>query len=69
MPETQSAQFRLGDTVKIRGYDAMVGRVYELRGPLGPKGTQVYRIKFRRKPRPEYVEVFATQMELVASAN
>ena len=43
----------------------MVGRVVELRGPLGPKGAQVYRILLQRKPKPAYVEVLEHQLEVI----
>ena len=71
MFDTSSALFKVGDRVRIRpsagagGY--MKGRVVELRGALGPKGAQVYRIKFRRKP-PGYVEVLEEQLEPVPAA-
>ena len=60
---------KLGDRVRIRsgpglGLD-LVGRVVEARGPLGPKGALVFRIRLRRRPRPAYVEVLGEQMEAV----
>jgi hypothetical protein len=33
------------------------GRIVELRGPLGPGGTQIYRVRVRRKPTPVYIEL------------
>jgi hypothetical protein len=68
MFDTSSALFKVGDRVRIRpshpAGSFRKGRVVELRGPLGPKGAQVYRIKFRRKP-PGYVEVLEEQLEAV----
>lgn len=56
---------KVGDLVKIRhsGYKRV--RIVELRGPLGPGGAEVYRVRVRRKPKPAYVEVLADQLEAV----
>jgi hypothetical protein len=68
MFDTSSALFKVGDRVRIRpshGADGYLkGRIVEALGPLGPKGAQIYRIKFRRKP-PGYVEVLEEQLEAV----
>ncbi len=55
--------FKRGDRVKIRHTTGIYGRVVELRGPLGPKGVQVYRVLLRKKPKPSYVEVREDQLE------
>jgi hypothetical protein len=60
---------KLGDGVKIRNAPGMSGRVVEMRGPLGPKGVQVYRIRLRRKPKPAYVEVLEEQLEVVPAGD
>ena len=54
---------KVGDLVKIHhsGYKRV--RIVELRGPLGPGGAEVYRVRVRRKPA--YVEVLADQLETV----
>lgn len=54
----------LGDRVKIRHTSGMKGRIVELRGPLGPKGAQIYRVQLGRKPR--YVEVREDQLEMIS---
>jgi hypothetical protein len=56
--------FKLGDRVKIR-LSSLRGRIVELRGPLGPSGAQIYRVRYRRKPRPAYVEVREDQLDLI----
>jgi hypothetical protein len=58
---------KVGDLVKIRnsGYGRV--RIVELRGPLGPGGKQVYRVRVRRKPTPAYIEVLEDQLEAVPS--
>ena len=53
--------FKLGDRVKIR-LSTLRGRIVELRGPLGPGGAQIYRVRYRRKPKPAYVEVREDQL-------
>ena len=55
--------FKLGDWVKIRHSSVSRAQIVELRGPLGPGGTQIYRIRVPRKPRATYVEVREDQME------
>lgn len=41
---------KVGDVVKIRHSDYKRARIVQLRGPLGPGGAQVYRVRVRRKP-------------------
>lgn len=54
-----------GDKVKIISGSGPTGRIVELRGPLGPKGMLVYRVRLRKKPKPVYVEVREDQLELL----
>ena len=56
---------KVGDRVRVRGSDYKRARIVELRGPLGPGGAQVYRVRVRRKPKPAYVEVLEEQLEVV----
>jgi hypothetical protein len=56
---------KLGDLVKIRHSGYLPGRIVELRGPLGPRGMQIYRVRVRRKPRPTYIEVREDQLVLI----
>lgn len=60
---------QLGDRVRVRDTNGVVGRVVELRGPLGPKGAQVYRLRLRGKPKPAYVEVLGEQLEVIPSGS
>jgi len=62
--KTADPVFKLGDRVKIR-LSQLRGRIVELRGPLGPGGAQIYRVRFRRKPSPAYVEVREDQLVLL----
>jgi len=54
---------KLGDRVRIRHSGGLRGRIVELRGPLGPGGVQIYRVRYRRKPKPAYIEVREDQLE------
>ncbi len=45
----------------------MRGRIVELRGPLGPGGAQIYRIRVAFKPKPSYIEVREDQLELLST--
>jgi hypothetical protein len=56
-----------GDRVKITIGSGPIGRIVELRGPLGPNGMQVYRVLLRKKPKPTYVEVREDQLEIIAN--
>lgn len=60
-----SASFKLGDLVKLRLSGDAQGRVVELRGPLGPGGAEIYRVRIRRWPKATYIEVRADQLVLI----
>jgi hypothetical protein len=57
--------FKLGDLVKIPHSGYLPGLIVELRGPLGPGGKQVYRVRIRGKPRPAYIQVLEEPLVLV----
>lgn len=54
--------FSLGDRVEIKHF--VPGKIIELRGPLGPNGEQVYRVRYSRWPKPAYIEVLGSQIRL-----
>jgi hypothetical protein len=60
--------FQVGDRVRIL-HSTLTGKVVELRGPLSPKGVQVYRVRYRGKPKPAYIEVREDQLEIMPAAN
>ena len=60
---TAIPSLKLGDLVKIRHSGWRRGRIVELRGPLGPNGSQIYRVIVRRKPKPAYIELREDQLE------
>jgi hypothetical protein len=51
-----SPRFQVGDRVKIR-YSDWRARIVEFRGPLGPGGAFVYRVRVPHKPKPTYIEL------------
>lgn len=55
--------FNLGDRVRIKDLAGQVGRIAELRGPLGPGRAPVYRVRVRRKPNVSYIELLGEQLE------
>lgn len=54
-------EYAVGDRVIIPLFGRCV--VTELRGALGPRGAQVYRLRYRSRPRPGYIEVLGNQMK------
>jgi hypothetical protein len=61
-PTTGLQVWKVGDRVKIRYTEWSRARIVELRGPLGPGGAEVYRVRVRRKPQPMYIEVLGDQL-------
>ncbi len=53
----------LGARVRIRNSAGMRGRIVELRGPLGPGGSQIFRVRVLRKPKAAFIEVRGDQLE------
>jgi hypothetical protein len=60
-----SQPLKLGDYVKIKYYPDLRARIVELRGPLGPGGAQVYRVRIRFKPRSIYVELPENHLKVI----
>ncbi len=65
MADPTPTLFKAGDRVKILHSNGITGRVVELRGPLGPKGAQIYRLFLWKNPKPVYVEVREDQLEAI----
>jgi hypothetical protein len=63
-----ATSFNLGDHVRIKDLAGQVGRISELRGPLGPGGASVYRVKVKKKPRISYIELLGNQLEFLPMA-
>jgi hypothetical protein len=63
MAEKQSAEpLKVGDWVKIRHSGFERARIVELRGPLGPGGAEVYRVRVWGTRKPVYIELLADQL-------
>jgi hypothetical protein len=56
-----SQPWKAGDRVRIR-YSEFRGRIVEERGPLGPGGILIYRVRIPHKPKPIYIEVREDQL-------
>lgn len=63
-----ATSFNLGDRVRIKDLAGQIGRITELRGPLGPGGAAVYRVKLNKKPRISYIELLGNQLEFLPLA-
>lgn len=55
----------VGLWVKIRNTGFGRCKIVEYRGPLGPGGARIYRVRYRRKPSPAYTEVREDQLEII----
>ena len=65
MIQNLTEPFPIGTPVKIRNSGYGRATIVELRGPLGPNSTRVYRVRVREKPRPAYIEVREDQLEAI----
>ena len=59
---------KTGTAVKILHSGYSRAWVAEYRGPLGPKGTRIYRVLVEKKPRRVYIEVREDQLEVLDDA-
>lgn len=56
---------RVGTYVKILHSNFPRAKIVEYRGPLGPGGMRIYRVRARRKPKPFLVEVREDEIEVI----
>jgi hypothetical protein len=68
-PHNLAEPFKIGTVVKIRDSGYGRARIVEFRGPLGPKGARVYRVRVRKKPHPAYIEVLEDQLEVLSGSS
>jgi hypothetical protein len=66
--EKRAPRFKLGDRVKMHHSNGTPARIVEVRGPIGPGGSQVYRIVEVYKvpgtrPIRTYIDVMEDQIE------
>jgi hypothetical protein len=59
--------FKLGDYVRIRHTSWPRARIVELRGPLGPGGVEIYRVRIGPKRDRFYGEFRGDLLELIPS--
>jgi hypothetical protein len=64
-----TTSFNLGDRVRIKDFAGKVGRIAELRGPLGPGGASVYRVLVQKKPSVSYIELMGDQLEYLPTTS
>ena len=57
--------YEVGDIVEIRHYDHQKAKIVELRGPLGPGGVQIYRVRVRGRQPRVYIELREDQLILI----
>ena len=66
---TPTEPLPVGTQVKIRLSGFKVCKIVEYRGPLGPGGARIYRVRVRPKPNPAYIEVREDQLIVVTDSN
>lgn len=64
--EPSVPEFAIGDRVEVKYFAP--GVITELRGPLGPNGAQVYRVRYGIKPSKAFIEVLGSQLKLAKPA-
>jgi hypothetical protein len=65
--DNSGGSLKVGDRVLVLGSGYKKPKlIVEYRGPLGPKGARIYRVRLRRKPSPAYAEFREDQLQLVS---
>jgi hypothetical protein len=59
----------VGTWVSVRNSGFRRARIVEYRGPLGPGGARIYRIRVGRKPTALYPEVREDQLIVLPAKN
>jgi hypothetical protein len=65
MAKKKAPEFKLGDEVRIRHSEYQGARIVELRGPLGPGGVEIYRVRVKGTQGRVYIELRGDQLELI----
>jgi hypothetical protein len=63
---TSTEPLQMGTVVKILNTGYRKGKIVEYRGPLGPGGARIYRVRVRSKPKPAYTEVREDQLVIIS---
>jgi hypothetical protein len=66
MAKKAARVWQLGDYVHIKYSGFKRARIVELRGALGPGGSDIYRVRIIGTASPKYIEVGEDQLEPVA---
>lgn len=66
---TSAEPLQVGTVVKILHTGYRKGKIVEYRGPLGPGGARIYRVRVRSKPKPAYIEVREDQLAIIPTGN
>jgi len=66
--ENSAEPLKVGTAVKILNSGYGAATIAEYRGPLGPRGVRVYRVRVQDKPRPAYIEVREDQLQVLDDA-
>lgn len=64
-PGAPLPRLQLGQFVQFVALPERRGQIVELRGPLGPGGAQIYRVRYGTKRNHRFVEVREDQLELI----
>jgi hypothetical protein len=64
---TNTEPLQVGTLVKILHTGYRMGKIVEYRGPLGPGGARIYRVRVRSKPAPAYTEVREDQLVVMST--
>lgn len=63
--ENFAEPLKVGTPVKILNSGYGAATIAEYRGPLGPCGARVYRVRVQEKPWPVYTEVREDQLQVL----
>jgi hypothetical protein len=63
--DAEGEPLKVGTRVKIRHTNFKRTTIVEYRGRLGVGGARVYRVRYRGKPRPAYLEVPEDMIEVL----
>ena len=66
--EPEDAPLRVGTYVKILDSNYDRAKIIEYRGPLGPGGMRIYRLRVRCELKPFLIEVGEDQIEVIPPA-
>ena len=61
----EDGPLQVGTYVKILDSNYDRARIVEYRGPLGPGGMRIYRLRVRRDPKPFSIDVREDQIEVI----